>query len=197
AASPFPVPKAGFQARLHFTLPETLARLGQSCRTLCMSGSCRPSLAIRYEKQARVSPAPIGGARAHAHDTRIPGRPLCGLRRTCRSGGQEGPAKAGRSVARPGSPGVDLAGRGWGPTVVTRANVATLFPWVPDSGWPLPLSKPTGWQNGGKMPQKGGKMATFAGKGYVTGYVATPLLSCGCVNCRRMSAARQIATTLD
>src|SRR5271157_1439168 len=33
-------------------------------------------------------------------------------------------------------PGVDLAGRGWGPTVVTRANVATLFPWVPDSIWP-------------------------------------------------------------
>jgi len=43
------------------------------------------------------------------------------------------------------------------PTIVTRANVATLFPWVPDSGWPLPLSKPMGWQNGGKMPQKGAK----------------------------------------
>src|SRR5208337_3329659 len=85
---------------------------------------------------------------------------------------------------------------GWGPTVVTRANVATLFPWVPDSGWPLPLSKPIGWQNGGKMTQKGGKMATFAGKGYVTGNGATPLLSCGCVNCRRMSAERYLATTL-
>src|SRR5208337_5425442 len=93
-------------------------------------------------------------------------------------------------------PGVDLAGRGSGPTVVRRANMATLFSWVPDSGWPLPLSKRTGWQNGGKMPQKGGKMATFAGKGYVTGYVATPLLSCGCVNCRRMSAERRLATTI-
>ena len=55
-----------------------------------------------------------------------------------------------RSAAR-FSPGVDLAGRGWGPTVVTRANVATLFPWVPESGWPLPLAKPMGWQNGGKI----------------------------------------------
>jgi hypothetical protein len=35
--------------------------------------------------------------------------------------------------------------------------VATLFPWVPESGWPLPLSKPIGWQNGGKMAQKGAK----------------------------------------
>ncbi len=33
-------------------------------------------------------------------------------------------AKARRSAARPGSPGVDLAGRGSGPTVVTRANLA-------------------------------------------------------------------------
>ena len=32
------------------------------------------------------------------------------------------------------------------------------------------------------MPQKGGKRATFAGTSYVTNYVATPLLSCGCVN---------------
>ena len=37
------------------------------------------------------------------------------------------------------------------PTGVTRANVATLFPWVADSGWPLPLSKSGGWQNGGKI----------------------------------------------
>jgi len=35
--------------------------------------------------------------------------------------------------------------------------VAILFPWVPDSGWPLPLSKPIGWQNGGKIAQKGAK----------------------------------------
>src|SRR5208337_2822500 len=70
--------------------------------------------------------------------------------------------------------------------VVTRANVATLFPWARDSRWPLPLSKPTGCQNGGKMPQKGGKMATFAGTCYVTCYGATPLLPCGCVNCRRI-----------
>src|SRR5271157_101543 len=92
--------------------------------------------------------------------------------------------KASRFAARPSSPGVDLAGRGWGPTVVTRANVATLFPWVPDSGWTLPLSKPIGWQNGGKMPPKGGKMATFAETCYVTVYDAAPLLPCGCVYCR-------------
>jgi hypothetical protein len=28
---------------------------------------------------------------------------------------------------------------------------------VPDSGWPLPLSKPMGWQNGVKWPKKGAK----------------------------------------
>jgi len=42
-------PKAGFPARLHFTLPEMLARVRRSCRKLCMSGSCRPPLTIRYE----------------------------------------------------------------------------------------------------------------------------------------------------
>ena len=55
----------------------------------------------------------------------------------------------------------------------------------------LPLSKPTGWQNGGKIAQKGGKMATFAGTCYVTDYGATPLLSYGCVNYRRISPQRQ------
>src|SRR5271157_2241714 len=75
--------------------------------------------------------------------------------------------------------------------------VPTLFGnSVPDSGWPLPLSKPIGWQNGGKMTQKRGKMATFAGTCYVTGYGATPLLSCSCVNYRRMSAERQLAITI-
>ncbi len=38
-------PKTGFQARLHFTLPETLARAGRFCRKLSMSGSCGGSLA--------------------------------------------------------------------------------------------------------------------------------------------------------
>ena len=60
-------PKAGFQARLYFTLPETLGRVRRSCRKLCISGSFRPSLSIRYEKQARVSPRPNGGARVDAH----------------------------------------------------------------------------------------------------------------------------------
>src|SRR5271166_6547095 len=50
---------------------------------------------------------------------------------------------------------------------------------------PCRSEKPTGWQNGGKMAQKGGKRATFAGTCYVTIYDATPLLQCGCVNCRR------------
>ena len=34
---------------------------------LCMSRSCRPSLAIRYEKQASASPTPNGSARVYAH----------------------------------------------------------------------------------------------------------------------------------
>jgi len=36
----------------------------------------------------------------------------------------------------------------------------TLFPWVPDSGWPLPLSKPMGWQNGGKKIDKAFRIVT-------------------------------------
>jgi hypothetical protein len=45
-----------------------------------------------------------------------------------------------------------------------RANVATLFAWVPESGWPLPLSKPIGLQNGGKMPKKGAKLRVLREK---------------------------------
>ena len=44
-----------------------------------MSGSSRPVLAIRCEKQARVSPRPKGGARVQAHgheETWPPGMPL-------------------------------------------------------------------------------------------------------------------------
>ena len=66
--------------------------------------------------------------------------------------------KAGKSltVRRPARfTEVDLAGRGSGQTVVRRANVATLFPWVPESGRPLPLSKLIGWPDGGKRPWKG------------------------------------------
>src|SRR5271166_278758 len=48
----------------------------------------------------------------------------------------------------------------------------------------LVAEKPTGWQNGGKMAQKGGKMATFVETCYVTVYDATPLLPCRCVYCR-------------
>ena len=70
---------------------------------------------------------------------------------------------------------VDLAGRGSGQTVVRRANVATLFPWVPESGRPLPLSKLIGWPDGGKRPRKGVKMATFGGICYVGNNSATSL----------------------
>src|SRR5271157_2018353 len=38
---------------------------------------------------------------------------------------------------------------------------------------------------GVKRPPKGGKMATFAGTCYVACYGTSPLLSCGCVNCRQ------------
>ena len=41
--------------------------------------------------------------------------------------------------------------------------MATLVPWVPESDWPLPLSQPMGWQNAGKMAQKGGKNVAFRG----------------------------------
>ena len=42
--------------------------------------------------------------------------------------------------------------------------MAALFPWVPESGWPLPISKPIGWPDGGKMLGTGVNMATFGGE---------------------------------
>ena len=53
--------------------------------------------------------------------------------------------------------------------------MAILFPWVPESGWPLPLSKLIGWPDGGKTPRKGVKMATFGGICYVGNNSATSL----------------------
>ncbi len=60
-------------------------------------------------------------------------------------------------------------------TVVTRANVAILFPWVPDSGWLLALSKLIDWPNGGKTARKGAKMATLERICYAGENGATPL----------------------
>jgi len=51
-------------------VPETLARLGKSCRKLSMSGSCGWSLTIRCVTQTRASPKRKGSA-----------RPVCSLTR--------------------------------------------------------------------------------------------------------------------
>ena len=51
----------------------------------------------------------------------------------------------------PGSPGVDLAGRGWGPTVVTSANAATSFLGYRVAAGPCRSQSRLGWQNGGKI----------------------------------------------
>ena len=59
--------------------------------------------------------------------------------------------------------------------------MATLFPWVPESGWPLPLSKPIGWPDGRKTLRNGVEMATFGGTCYVAGYGANPLIQSSCV----------------
>ena len=37
--------------------------------------------------------------------------------------------------------------------------MATLFPWMPESAWPLPLSKPIGYPDGCKMLLNGVEMA--------------------------------------
>ncbi len=37
--------------------------------------------------------------------------------------------------------------------------MATLFPWMPESAWPLPLSKPIGYPDGCKMLPNGVEMA--------------------------------------
>ena len=42
--------------------------------------------------------------------------------------------------------------------------MATLLPWVPESGWPLPLSKPIGWPDGGKKLRKWGRNGDVWGK---------------------------------
>src|SRR5271166_4958197 len=44
-------------------VPETLARFGQSCRKISMSGSCGWSLPIRCEKRPARRSKPKGGAR--------------------------------------------------------------------------------------------------------------------------------------
>src|SRR5271157_1073310 len=53
---------------------------------------------------------------------------------------------------------------------------------------PLPPSR--GEAASSNRPKRG-KITRFTGKGYVTGYGTTPLLSCGCVNHREMSSQRQ------
>jgi hypothetical protein len=77
-----------------------------------------------------------------------------------------------------------------------RANVTTRFPWVPESGWPLPLAKPMGWQNGVKCPQKGAKWRLL--REYATLPVMTQLFYCQSVVLIvvETSAARQLATTI-
>ena len=95
--------------------------------------------------------------------------------------------KAGKNLTVGGarSPGVDLAERGWGPTVVPGANVATLRPWVPESDWPLPLFQPMGWQNGGEMAQKWAWFKTPAIR------VTVLALSTAVGSCRRLLPAAE------
>ena len=71
-----------------------------------------------------------------------------------------------------------------------------FFPWVPDSGWPLPLAKAMGWQNGGKMAQKGAKWRLL--REPATLLFMTQLLCCHVVALIvvEKSAERQIATTI-
>jgi hypothetical protein len=129
-------------------------------------------------------------------DTRKPGRPTCGWRTTGRSVGQERLAKAGRSAARPGSPGVDRVGRGWGPASSRERT------------WPLslrgcrraagPCRSPSRWDGkmGVKCPNKGAKWRLL--REHATLLFIAQLLYCHAVASIvvEKSAARQITTTI-
>src|SRR5271157_692150 len=104
--------------------------------------------------------------------------------------------KASRSPARPGSPGVDLAGRGWGPTVVARANVAALFPWWRIAAGPCCSQSRLAGKMGVKCPQKGAKWRLL--RELATLLVMAQLLYCHSVASIvvEKSAQRQLATTI-
>ena len=143
-------------------------------------------MAIQCEKQARVSPRPSGGGAGVCSLTRgnLAARHADCARLVDQSGKKgrqklDGPQ---RGQVHPGLIWQDAVGA----RVSSRERMWPLsFPGCRIAAGPCRSEKPTGWQNGGKMAQKGGKMATFAGTCYVTIYDATPLLQCGCVNCRR------------
>ena len=93
---------------------------------------------------------------------------MCSFTRENRPDGSAGRAEV---TDRKGWPKLDGSQRGqvrpglirqapvFGQTVIRRATVATLFPWVPESGWPLPLSKPISYPDGCKMLPNGVEMA--------------------------------------
>jgi len=82
-------------------VPEPLARFGQSCRKLYMTGSCGWSLPIRCEKQARASPKPKGGARR-----------VCSSARGNQPAGSAGRAGRAEMTDRKGWPKLDGSQRG-------------------------------------------------------------------------------------
>ena len=155
---------------------ETLSRFGRSCNKLSMTGSCGWSLTIRCEKQARASP---GGKAA---------RGRCSLTRANLAAGYadcvrlvEWPDKTGWQKldgSQPGrvQPGLIRQDPGFGQTVVRRATVAALFPWVPESGWPLPLCKQD-WLAGWSVKRYGmGSKWRLFGREHATWLVMAQLL---------------------
>src|SRR5208337_316275 len=108
------------------------------------SGSCRPSLSIRSEKQARVSPTPNGGARVytHWHEETWPPDMRIAYDLSISRVRKAGKSLAVRSAAR------YTRGRSGrtrlGPDRRHESARGHSLSLVPESGWPLPLSKPTG-----------------------------------------------------
>jgi len=89
-------------------VPETLARLGQPCCKLSMSGSGGWSLTMRSKMQVRVPPKRKGGMRGVCSlDTRKSTRRICGSCKSCGMAWSVGLARPWQFAALPGSPGID------------------------------------------------------------------------------------------
>jgi len=87
-------------------VPETLARLGRSCRKISMSGQCGGSLIIRCGTQARASAKRTGCAACVSFDTRRPIRLIWRCRKPAR--GQARP-----TLDRAAQTGAEWYGQTW------------------------------------------------------------------------------------
>ena len=146
----------------------------RDCRKLGMSGSSRPVLAIRCEKQARVSPRPKGVCGCRLMDTRKPGRPACRLARVVEQSDKNGWQKL--DEPQPGQVHPRLIG----PAAVGARMSSGEPTWrrslLGCRRAPRPAARGADWSaEWAKTARNGAKMATLEGICYVGENGVTPL----------------------